>query len=65
MKTPTLDVVETDDGRFTPIADLFDLDVRVHEGPTVDSNLWGMTDDGCGQTCQSACAPSCTARKGT
>lgn len=62
MKVATLDVVETKDG-FTPTADVFDLDIQIHQGPELDSGLWSMTNDGCGQTCQSACTPSCTNRK--
>jgi FxLD family lantipeptide len=37
----------------------WDLDVSIVEsGPVVDE-LMRLTDDGCGQTCQSACPPSC------
>ncbi|WP_435110471.1 FxLD family lanthipeptide [Nocardiopsis synnemataformans] len=61
MKVPTLDVVETEDG-FTPVTDVFDLDLQVHQGSELDSGLWSMTNDGCGQTCQSACTNSCTRR---
>ncbi|WP_019608870.1 FxLD family lanthipeptide [Nocardiopsis sp. CNS-639] len=39
--------------------DLFDLDLRV-QVPVIDESLWSMTNDGCGQTCESACTPSCT-----
>ncbi|MFV2197392.1 FxLD family lanthipeptide [Nocardiopsis sp. LOL_012] len=61
MRVPVLDVVETQHG-FTPIEEMFDLDVRVHQGTSVDSDLWSMTNDGCGKTCQSACTNSCTRR---
>lgn len=63
MKVVTLDVVETGHG-FTPVTtpDVFDLDVRIHQGPELESGLWGMTNDGCGKTCQSACTNSCTKR---
>lgn len=63
MKVATLDVVETEHS-FTPVVerDVFDLDVRIHQTPELDSGLWSMTNDGCGKTCQSACTNSCTKR---
>lgn len=61
MKVVTLDVVETANG-FTPVSDVFDLDVQIHQGPELDAGLWSMTNDGCGKTCQSACTNSCTRR---
>ncbi|AFR05762.1 FxLD family lanthipeptide [Nocardiopsis alba] len=39
--------------------DLFDLDLRV-QVPVTDESLWSMTNDGCGQTCETACTQSCT-----
>ncbi|QKV97963.1 FxLD family lantipeptide [Streptomyces sp. NA02950] len=37
----------------------WDLDVSIVEsGPSAD-RLIRMTDDGCGQTCQSACSTTC------
>ncbi|WP_030777606.1 FxLD family lanthipeptide [Streptomyces sp. NRRL S-920] len=37
----------------------WDLDVSIVEsGPSAD-RLIQMTDDGCGQTCESACSSSC------
>lgn len=42
-----------------PAADLFELDVTIVEaGPEADQ-LIRMTDDGCGQTCESACGSTC------
>ncbi|WP_398859093.1 FxLD family lanthipeptide [Streptomyces chengmaiensis] len=39
--------------------DGWDLDVSIVEsGPEAD-RLIQMTDDGCGQTCQSACSTTC------
>jgi FxLD family lantipeptide len=39
--------------------DEWDLDVSIVEsGPAADT-LIRMTDDGCGQTCQSACSTTC------
>jgi FxLD family lantipeptide len=41
-----------------PDVDEFDLDVSIVEsGPVIDQ-LLNLTDDGCGATCQSACANS-------
>ncbi|MFE1395142.1 FxLD family lanthipeptide [Nocardiopsis alba] len=39
--------------------DPFDLDLRV-QVPVADESLWSMTNDGCGQTCETACTQSCT-----
>lgn len=36
----------------------FDLDVRIVESGPVIAELMRNTDDGCGATCQSACANS-------
>jgi FxLD family lantipeptide len=44
----------------TSSADLdFDLDITIVESGEVTHELLRMTDDGCGQTCQSACSTSC------
>lgn len=48
-----------DEGEQVPAADLFELDVTIVEaGPEAD-RLIRMTDDGCGQTCESACGSTC------
>lgn len=40
----------------TPAADSeFDLDVSIVESGPVVAELMRLTDDGCGQTCESAC----------
>lgn len=44
----------------TPISDSeFDLDVSIVESGPVVTELMRLTDDGCGQTCESACMDSC------
>lgn len=41
-------------------ADEFDLDIRMFESGGELDDIIRMTDDGCGQTCESACTTSCT-----
>lgn len=43
----------------SPAPEEFDLDIRfVESGPVVEE-LLRPTDDGCGQTCESACSRTC------
>ncbi|MEV6987273.1 FxLD family lanthipeptide [Sphaerisporangium sp. NPDC051017] len=52
LAQPAQDQEEVDFGEW-------DLDVSIVEsGPAADK-LIRMTDDGCGQTCQSACMSTC------
>lgn len=39
----------------------FDLDISVVENGPVVEDLFSLTNDNCGQTCQSACPASCPA----
>jgi FxLD family lantipeptide len=60
----TLTAIPTPDGlvpvsRDRASSDPFDLDLRVHV-PIAGEPLWSMTNDGCGQTCETACTQSCT-----
>ncbi|WP_181801456.1 FxLD family lanthipeptide [Streptomyces shenzhenensis] len=42
-----------------PGLDPFDLDITIVEGSPNADHLIRLTDDGCGQTCESACNSSC------
>lgn len=43
----------------TPADEDFDLDIRFAESGPVVEELLRPTDDGCGNTCESACTPTC------
>ena len=54
---PELPVLDDDPGG--ELSAWTELDITIVEsGPTAD-RLIQMTDDGCGQTCQSACSTTC------
>ncbi len=40
----------------------FDLDVRIVDSGPVGTDRMRLTDDQCGQTCESACPSSCPGR---
>lgn len=56
---PNVAAARPGESEQVPAADLFELDVTIVEaGPEAD-RLIRMTDDGCGQTCESACGSTC------
>jgi FxLD family lantipeptide len=53
----TLDL--TDAAPEAVAVDEWELDITIVEGGAEADKLLVMTDDGCGSTCQSACAQTC------
>ncbi|SDQ14400.1 FxLD family lanthipeptide [Actinopolyspora saharensis] len=59
VTVPGVAEANADVGAEPPAVEDFDLDIRFAESGPIVEELMRPTDDGCGQTCESACMQTC------